>query len=161
MPIYTGFDKNETQVKQGSILYQDGTLFHGPGFQAIERVINISKNKLTMECCIPEIPEPDQGQFRIGTFNPFAADPQFQIMLIWVRHYFDAGSLPSKAELGEHFAQIPKGNKFFVSLDIKDSNPAHVVADITTHDKDGKVYTRVKGAEVTISKQLNFDSNLS
>ncbi|MDM8536112.1 SDR family NAD(P)-dependent oxidoreductase [Desulfobacterales bacterium HSG17] len=156
MPVYTGFDKSETQVKPGTELYKDGTLFHGPNFQAIERVINITQNKLTMECRIPEIPESDQGQFRTGTFNPFAADPQFQIMLIWVRHHFDAGSLPTKAELGEHFAQIPKGNKFFVSLDIKDSNPAHVKADITTHDENGKVYTRVKGAEVTVSKQLTF-----
>jgi len=155
IPVYDGFDGNETHVKQGSVLYQDGTLFHGPNFQAIEKVININQNKVTMECRIPEIPESDQGQFRIGTFNPFAADPQFQIMLIWVRHHFDAGSLPTKAQLGEHFARIPKNKKFFVSLDVTDSSPAHVVADITTHDEDGRVYTRVKGAEVTISKQLN------
>ncbi|QTA83492.1 Polyketide-type polyunsaturated fatty acid synthase [Desulfonema limicola] len=156
MPVYKDFDKSETHIKPGKTLYQDGTLFHGPGFQAIERVINISQNKLTMECRIPEITESDQGQFRSGTFNPFAADPQFQIMLIWVRHHFDAGSLPTKAELGEHFAQVPKDENFFVSLDIKDSNPSHVKADITTHDKDGMVYTRVKGAEVTVSKQLQF-----
>lgn len=30
-----------------------------------------------------------------------------------------------------------------------------MVADITTHDEAGKIYTRVLGAEVTISKQLN------
>ena len=155
MPAYSGFDRSETEVKEGSSLYSDGTLFHGPNFQAIERVINISRDKLTMECRNPEISESDQGQFRIGTFNPFAADPQFQIMLIWVRHYFDAGSLPTKAQLGEHFALVPQGKKFFVSLDITGSSPAHAVADITTHDEDGRVYTSVKGAEVTISKELN------
>ena len=91
----------------------------------------------------------------MGTFNPFAADPQFQVMLIWVRHHFNAGSLPTKATLGEHFAMIPQGKKFYVSLDVKSSNESQLVADIISHDENGNVYTRVEGAEVTISKQLN------
>ena len=55
IPIYKNFDKNETHIKKGKELYIDNTLFHGPIFQAIERVININQHKLTMECRMPEI----------------------------------------------------------------------------------------------------------
>jgi hypothetical protein len=136
-------------------LYKDGTLFHGPGFQAVERVINLSPEKLTMQCRVPEIGESEQGQFPARTFNPYAADVQFQCMLIWVRHYCEAGSLPSSAQAGEQYRPIPSGHKFYVSLDVKTTTQASMVADITTHDEAGKIYTRVLGAEVTISKQLN------
>lgn len=144
-----------TQIVDGSRLYSDGTLFHGPYFQAIERVINISETKLTMECRLPEIPERDMGQFRPTSFNPYAADVQFQCMLIWVRQYMGAGSLPTKAQEGIQFKPVPSGRKFYVSLDVKHSSETSMTADIITHDRDGSAYTWIKGAEVTISKQLN------
>jgi hypothetical protein len=154
-PIYENFDRTESQIIEGTSLYKDGTLFHGPGFQAVERVINLSPEKLTMQCRVPEIGESEQGQFPARTFNPYAADVQFQCMLIWVRHYCEAGSLPSSAQAGEQYRPIPSGHKFYVSLDVKTATQASMVADITTHDEAGKIYTRVLGAEVTISKQLN------
>ena len=154
-PIYENFDRTESQIIEGTSLYKDGTLFHGPGFQAVERVINLSPEKLTMQCRVPEIGESEQGQFPARTFNPYAADVQFQCMLIWVRHYCEAGSLPSSAQAGEQYRPIPSGHKFYVSLDVKATTQASMVADITTHDEAGKIYTRVLGAEVTISKQLN------
>ena len=110
---------------------------------------------MTMECRIPEIPVKDQGQFPVGTFNPYAADVQFQSILIWVRHFMDAGSLPSKAEDAIHFANVPVDRKFYVTLNIVKKSAASVTADIITHDEAGRIFTQVKGAEVTVSKQLN------
>ena len=154
-PVYEHFDRTEHNTMDGMSLYQDGTLFHGSHFQAITRVINISSTKLTMECRTPEIGERGQGQFPIRAFNPYAADAQFQSMLIWVRNQFDAGSLPSKARSGEQYRPVPTDRTFYVSLDIISSTRTSMVADITTHDEMGNIYTRVFGAEVTISKNLN------
>jgi len=154
-PMYQNFDLDESQAVDGRTFYQDGTLFHGPNFQAVERIINLSPEKLTMQCRVPEISEKEQGQFPARTFNPYSADVQFQCMLVWVRQFCQAGSLPSRALLGEQFRPVPMGQKFYVSMDIKNNSPSSMVADITTHDESGKVFTRVFDAEVTVSKQLN------
>ena len=154
-PSYQNFDRTENDAIDGRSLYEDGTLFHGPRFQAIERVINISREKITMECRVPKISEKDQGQFPVRTFNPFAADTQFQSMLIWVRKYYDAGSLPSRAGTGEQYQPVPADQTFYVSLDVKKSTKTRMTADITIHDDNSRVYSRVTGAEVTISKSLN------
>jgi hypothetical protein len=76
-------------------------------------------------------------------------------MLIWVRKFMDAGALPSKAADGFHYANVPSGKKFYVTLNITKKSPSSIGADIYTHDENGKVYTSVSGAEVTFSKQLN------
>ncbi len=153
--VLAGINLEETHVSDGSTYYGNGTLFHGPNFQAIERILNISEDRMTMECRIPEVPVKDQGQFPVGTFNPYAADVQFQSVLIWVRHFMDAGSLPAKAEDAIHFANVPVDRKFYVTLKIVKRSDASVTADIITHDESGRIFTQVKGAEVTVSKQLN------
>ncbi len=47
------------------------------------------------------------------------------------------------------------GAPFYVSLEVRSHSESGLVADIIAHDAEGKVYTRVDGAEVTISAQLN------
>jgi hypothetical protein len=42
-----------------------------------------------------------------------------------------------------------------VSMEVKDSSDSKLAADIFTHDENGRLYARVLGAQVTISKQLN------
>jgi polyketide-type polyunsaturated fatty acid synthase PfaA len=152
---YDKFNRDEKDKTDGNIYYEDGTLFHGPDFQAAGKLLNISKDKLTMLCKSPSLSDERMGQFPTGTFNPYAADVQFQSMLIWVRKYFEAGSLPAAAKTGEQFETLPEGIDFYVSLDILNSSESSMKANITSHDEKGKIYTRVLGAEVTISKQLN------
>lgn len=154
-PIYEDFNRTEPQIIEGTSLYQDGTLFHGPSFHVVGRVINLSPERLTAECRVPEIGEQEQGQFPVRAFNPYAADAQFQCMVIWARHYLEAGSLPSRAQTGEQYRPMPPGHKFYVSLEVKRSTKTSMVADITTHDEAGKIYMRLLGAEVTISTRLN------
>ena len=149
------FHLTENNPEEGPVFYENGTLFHGPNFQAIEKLLNINENRLTMECSIPDVSVKDQGDFRIGTFNPYAADVQFQSMLIWVRKFMDAGALPSKAAKAIHYDNVPLEKKFYVTLNINNKGQSSISADIYTHDENGKVYTSVNGAEVTFSKQLN------
>ncbi len=154
-PTYPSFDRAEGHVIPGSQLYRDGTLFHGPSFQGVEQVVNITPQKLTMRCCLPVIPIEQQGQFPIQTFNPYQADIQYQCMLIWVRHFHQAGSLPLRADTIEYFRPVTPGGQFWVSMDVQQSTESKLVAEVTTHDDQGIVAMRVTGAEVTISARLN------
>jgi NAD(P)-dependent dehydrogenase (short-subunit alcohol dehydrogenase family) len=154
-PVYAKADFEVTKVIDGRQLYRDGTLFHGPNFQGIERVINLNDHQLTLECRLPEVALRDQGQFRVGTINPYAADVQFQCMLIWVRQNLDAASLPAQAQIAEHYMSVPVGRKFYVSLAVKSSSSASVTADIISHDREGRIYSRIKEAKVIVSKQLD------
>ena len=154
-PIYDGFDKHVDETLADLSLYENGTLFHGPRFQGIKRVLNISPEKLTIECFSQTIAEKDRGQFQKITIDPIISDAQFQFMLVWVRHYHQAASLPLCCASAEHFQNPLQGETFYVSLDVQSSSNSKLVAKIITHDANGKIYSRVSGAEVTISKQLN------
>ena len=153
--VCAGFEEDESQVIEGATLYQDGTLFHGPTFRVVERVISLSDQGLKMQCRLPVIGEDKQGQFPVRGFNPYAADALFQAMLVWVRRHRDAGSLPSKVATLEHGCSIPVDRAFYVSLEVRDNGRTSLVADVTAHDEAGTVYCRMLGAEVTVSKKLN------
>lgn len=155
-PTYEAFDSTQDNAVAGLSPYQDGTLFHGSSFRGVKRVLNISPEKLTMECVLPAIDERQQGQFPTQSLNAIALDVQYHhSMLIWVRHFYQAASLPLRWQRGEHFQVIPFGEKFYVSMEVHSSNETKLVTNITAHDIQGQVYSRVFGAEVTISKQLN------
>jgi hypothetical protein len=76
-------------------------------------------------------------------------------MVIWARLFYGAGSLPLRAQSGEHYRVPAPGEKFYVSLEVRSHSETSLVADIIAHNAAGEIYTRVDGAEVTISVQLN------
>jgi len=153
-PVFEHFDPPESEVVKGETLYQDGTLFHGPMFQIVDRVLDLTPHSLTMQCGRPAVGAIEQGQFPIRSFDLYTADALFQAMLIWVRRQRDAGSLPLKVQTIEQFRPVPAGQAFYVSLDVKQCTKSRLVADVFAHDATGRVYTRMLAAEVTISKQL-------
>ncbi len=155
-PIYEGFNSTEDKALASLYPYQDGTLFHGSSFQGVKQILNMSPEKLTMKCVLPKVEERQFGQIPPQAFNPIAADIQFQCMLIWVRHFNQAGSLPLRCQEGEHFREITVDKPFYVSMDVQFSNETKLIANITSHDQQGQVYSRVFGAEVTISRQLKW-----
>ncbi|MCX6081729.1 MAG: SDR family NAD(P)-dependent oxidoreductase [Chloroflexi bacterium] len=154
-PRYAAADLSAMDARPGIPLYTDGTLFHGPSFQGVRRIMNYSPQRLTLECEMPSVSEAAQGQFPIQSFNPFLADVQFQSMVIWARLFYGAGSLPLRAQSGEHYRVPAPGEKFYVSLEVRSHSESNLVADIIATDAAGEVYTRVDGAEVTISVLLN------
>ena len=89
------------------------------------------------------------------SFNPFLADVQFQSMVIWARLFYGSGSLPLRAQAGEYYSSPAFGAPFYVSLEVRSHTESSLVADIIAHNAAGEIYTRVNGAEVTISAQLN------
>ena len=154
-PRYDQFDLSTMDVQSGAPLYTNGTLFHGPSFQGVRRVLNYSPERLTLECEMPNVSEAAQGQFPVQSFNPFLADVQFQSMVIWARLFYGSGSLPLRAQAGEYYSSPAFGAPFYVSLEVRSHSESNLVADIIAHNAAGEIYTRVNGAEVTISAQLN------
>jgi NAD(P)-dependent dehydrogenase (short-subunit alcohol dehydrogenase family) len=154
-PHYANADLSLTDGEPGAPLYTNGTLFHGPSFQGVRRILNYSPQHLTLECEMPNVTEAAQGQFAVQSFNPFLADVQFQSLVIWARRFYNAGSLPLRAQAGTYYGSPCEGESFYVSLEVRSHSESGLVADIIAHDFDGKIYTRVDGAEVTISAQLN------
>ena len=152
-PLYKSL--NLTQEKTnftGQKLYQNGakSLFHGKSFQGVREVLNISDNKLTMKCCLPEISPKTQGQFPVQTFNPFIVDVQVHSFWLWLQHNYQEICLPSEIISYEQFIFIPFDKTFYVSCEIKSKTKTAVVADVIAHDENGKVYSRMTKAKGTI-----------
>ncbi len=135
--------------------YQDSTLFHTGGFQGVKKVLNIDRQKITIECIFPQVISTYFGQFPPQAFNPLGLDAAFQCMLIWVRYLDRSASLPSRFQKIEHFQDIPLGKIFYVSMAVKLKSSTKLIANISLHDEKGNIYSRLIDAEVTIGKQLN------
>ena len=157
-PIYQRLDLSDTYSVPGSLLYEDGTMFHGPRFQGVKWVLNLSAQtpkKVTMRCVQPYVSERDQGQFPIQAFNYYMADIGFQCLGVWARRVYDAGSLPLSCKKGIHYRDTQPGDTFYVSMEVTEDNETSLVADIYTHDEEGRLYAYLSGAEITLSKNLN------
>ncbi|MGB0930984.1 MAG: SDR family NAD(P)-dependent oxidoreductase, partial [Chitinophagales bacterium] len=140
----------------GKQFYTNGTLFHDHYFQGVESILEVNEQGLVMQCYLPEVSAEAQGQFPVRSVNSFLTDIQYQAMLIWVRHFHDAASLPLNTKLVEVFEALPFDTPFKVALEVKSSTPFKMLCDISAFDDSGKVFMRSEGAEVTVSKGLKW-----
>ncbi len=143
------------QAQPGSHFYENGTLFHGPLFQAVQDVTRLTEQQLVARCQAPAVPPEAQGQFPVGPVNAYALDPAFQVMLIWARHFQGAGSLPLQFEQLECFRPLPFETEFLIDLKVRSASETQLQADLTLLAPDGAVYARMRGAQVTLSPNLN------
>ena len=74
-PFYKDIDLKNIENIPGSSFYKDGTLFHGPKFQGIEKLLSINEKGLLLECRLNEVSVSEQGKLVSKTFNPFAPTP--------------------------------------------------------------------------------------
>ncbi len=138
----------------GKALYENGTLFHGPSFQGVQRVVSLGEDRLVLECLLQPIPPDRQGQFPLQTYNPFAYDAIVQSLLIWAQRYYQAPCLPSHLVRLEQFRAIPFGALSLVDMKIISHNQTSVVADIIVTDTQGAVLAKFTGLQGTISPAL-------
>jgi hypothetical protein len=138
----------------GSNLYSDGTLFHGPSFQGVKRVLHISEGRMLIECNLPAIPPEKQGQFPTQTTNPFIYDAIVQSILIWSQKFYEAPCLPSHLDMLEHFKAIPFNQDCLVDVQIVSHSSTHVLADIYVTNSKGDVYVIFRNLKGTISPML-------
>ncbi|MBW4528439.1 MAG: SDR family NAD(P)-dependent oxidoreductase [Phormidium tanganyikae FI6-MK23] len=154
-PRYESFDLTPDPAIVKLAPYQNGTLFHGASFQGIQRVLNLTPQRLTLECVLPAVSFDQRQQFSDHALDAIAHDMSYQGILIWVRQFHQAGSLPLSCQKSEQFEAVPIGQPFYVSIEIVSSTATKLVANAVTHDAEGKIYSQIFGAEVTISRQLN------
>jgi NAD(P)-dependent dehydrogenase (short-subunit alcohol dehydrogenase family) len=143
----------QDQIK-GDTLYHDGTLFHGPAFQGVKRILDISKGRIILECNLPSISPEQQGQFPLQTSNPFIYDAIVQSLLIWTQIYYQSPCLPSQLARLEQYKAIPFEQTCLVDLQIVSHSDTSVVADIHVIDSKGNVYVKFSQLQGTISPLL-------
>lgn len=153
--IAAGLLPADMNVMPGKDLYQNGTLFHGPSFQGVEKVLHVSQGKLVMQCNLPKVDESRQGQFPVQTSNPFIYDAIVQCLLIWSQHYYQAPCLPSRLARLEQYRSIPFDTPFLVNMEIVSQTENAVVADILVQDLVGSPYVKFFSLEGTISRHLS------
>ena len=144
-----------TQPISGRELYENGTLFHGPSFQGVDKVLHLSRARLTMQCTLPKISEKLQGQFPVQTGNPFIYDAIVQSLLIWSQVFYQAPCLPSYMERLEQYKAIPFDEPIFVSLEVQSQTDSAVVGNLMVQDGQGQAYVRITGLQGTISPRLS------
>lgn len=154
-PVFQLESGSEQDAISGSELYHDGTLFHGPSFQGVKRVMHLSRGKLVMQVVLPHLEDRIQGQFPAYTANPFIYDAIVQCLLIWAQYFYQAPCLPSSLRKLEQFRPIPFGVPCTVSLEVESQTSAFVVGNILVQDASGQAYMRLDGLEGTISPYLN------
>ncbi len=149
-----GLKEGEATIS-GEVLYRDKVLFHGPSFRGVQRVLEITREGLTMACKLPAVPAIKQGQFPVQAFNPYMTDVQLQSLLIWAQHFYGVPGLPLRIQQAEHFKIAPFGETIYARLHVQSASTRSLVADVVAFDVQGRVYMRVSGAEITLSDRLN------
>lgn len=155
LPQYNSVKNSLNPILDGWSLYQNKILFHGPSFQGVDSVLEITENTLTMQCILPEIKTKDRGQFQVNNFNPYAADVAIHSILIWLRHLHQISGLPLEIQQITHFKIIPFEQKFYVFMEVQLKTDTYVVVNITVYDEQDRVYMRFSGVKGPISKRLN------
>ncbi|WGV26160.1 SDR family NAD(P)-dependent oxidoreductase [Halotia branconii] len=153
-PIYesANFTEDHIITTIGKDFYQNGdlSLFHGTAFQQITRVLNISSQKITVECFWQKITDKQQGQFPVRWCNPYTTDLSTQSLWIWLSHFHQTVCLPGELTLSEQFAAMPCNEPFYVSCEIKRKTESSVTADFMIHNRQGQIYLRILGAKAVI-----------
>jgi hypothetical protein len=154
-PVLPLVESSGNEIISGKELYQNGTLFHGPAFQGVRRLLKVNRGELVMECVLPEVAAKVQGQFPVITGNPFFYDAIVQGVLIWAQYVYQAPCLPSRVDMFEQFKAVPADTPVIVELKVVSQSETSVVTNVTVQDQTGAVCVRITNLEGTISPQLN------
>jgi NAD(P)-dependent dehydrogenase (short-subunit alcohol dehydrogenase family) len=128
----------------------DSTLFHGPSFQGLESIVNISSERITAKALWQGLSEQRQGQFPIQTVNPYIADLGMHPLWIWTQHYHQQACLPAEVQRFEQFAITPADKPFYISTEIKSLTLTSATANFIIHDDQGFIYSRMINAKATL-----------
>lgn len=145
-------------LPDASVVYSDGTLFHGADFQGVRQVLELTESGTLLLCEHPGISPERQGQFPVRQINAFLTDVMYQGLLIWVRRFKGCACLPLRTEWVDIYASLPFGHPFYVSLQVVQSDDFAMEADITAFDPaTGNVYMKSHRAGVTLSRDLKWE----
>ncbi|MCU0655109.1 MAG: PfaD family polyunsaturated fatty acid/polyketide biosynthesis protein [Polyangiaceae bacterium] len=132
--------------------YADGSLFHGPAFQVIARVLRIGPSQISTRCHAPNPAAGLFGQFPPIAFDAVALDAQFQSVGLWAHHTLGVAVLPTSWARYEVFSPLPRDGSYFVTAEIEEKGEFVIRASILVQDGRGQVLARVTGAEFTVHR---------
>ncbi len=156
-PKFHPTNSGKYEPTDGSILYQDGTLFHGKYFQGIEKLLDASEKQLIMQCNSPVVPDKDQGQFSARKVNPFYSDIHYQGIVVWVKMFKDgAKGLPVSTRSVTLYENIPFEKRLFCTIEVEEADDYKMVATCRVFDEDNNLFMQTEGATLTISKDLQW-----
>ncbi len=135
--------------------YAGVPLFHGKSFQGVREVCNLSPGHITVFNCLPPLDGSMQGQFKVGSWNPYVTDVQLQSILLWSRDFLKAGCLPSSIGRVEQFRPIDFNEEFYVSTRIQSQAQHRLVVEIIVHNAEGKIHVRWTDVQLTVSERLH------
>ena len=154
-PEILALAQDEKAFRDGKPFYGDGTFFHGPAFQGIQKVAVVDERKVVTRVFLPEMPFREQGQFPADATNPYINDAIVQSMLFWSQEVYDAPCLPSRLHEWIQYRSIPFGQAVWAVLTVVNHNDHAISGDILVVDDAGNTYFQFKGLEGTVSKQLS------
>jgi len=153
-PQFTEIDLDQDKSFQGMELYGSKNLFHGPSFQGVKEILNLTPTGLTLKCNLPIFPRSKMGQFPAGLFNPYMADVHLQSLLIWAWDQLKSTGLPLIIKEGIQYEPAPFDKDTYATMQVVSTSKHKLVANVISHDLDGYIYTNVSGAEITLNKTL-------
>ena len=103
----------------GAPYYQNGTLFHGPSFQGVDCVLDLSERGVIMRCTLPPTDAAYQVQCPVQAFNYAMVDIGLHGMGIWSQHFYQMGSLPLRAAGGRFYRHGKFGQTFYVTMEVR------------------------------------------
>ena len=131
-------------------------LFHGPLFQKISQIDSISPNGIIASMIASYPHESVAGASRQQwLIDPMIIDSGLQLILIWVKRYWDMMVLPSRFSTYRHFGSI-SGPEIKCHLTIRPGSKKPLVySDLAFFGVDGRLLGLLENVEGTCSRSLN------
>ncbi len=149
---------SKTAKLSNSLLYSEGDkaglLFHGPAFKGTSRILNMDDKSITTACNLAPVSSSEQGQFSVGSFNPYLVDVSLQAPYLWLPLNTEFAGLPTGVVEAEQFMPLDFDQEFFVTATMTSQTGSKLITDIHVHDEKGNVFMRLSGVEFTVSKKL-------
>ena len=133
-------------VRPHASLYTDGVLFHGPRFQVIHAISEMSSTGFTASL--------DGVAARSWPVEPWLSDPAMldgglQMALLWTEHLLGGPSLPTA--IGElRVLRPPSPGRFVATLTGSTTTKNRVVCDVAFSDEQGHVVAQLVGIETHV-----------
>jgi NAD(P)-dependent dehydrogenase (short-subunit alcohol dehydrogenase family) len=135
-------------------VYRD-ILFHGPHFQSIRRITGISARGMVAE--VRPAPPPSEWMSEplrsSWLSDPVVVDGGLQLGVLWCHQELGAVALPSYGARYRQYQPFPPADVTTV-LEVRETGPQLMAADLTFLDSAGQVIAQMQRAEWTVDASL-------
>ncbi len=144
----------DAPLKTREMLYEEGSLFHGPAYQGMEALWHMDEKELWYTCRLSEPDAKMQGEFPLQTSKTFTTDAMCQGFLVWAFYQHHTSCLPSGMDKIQLYELLPFDETFWVHLRITEHQGHRIVGDVTAVNAEGKVLVITEGVALTATPEL-------